>query len=390
MREKLICTFPGRDMMPPLFLSNQDIYAVTTRGAFHFRDGAIHPLLDFENLGRIGLRQEYIYNPYFFGGGVHPPLLIDDAVYIFSKKPGGPTSPILSIFSRSDELLKEIELEKVSMMWVGASDGYLFSLGYRHACVMDASGQCLHKVDINLEPMQKTAAVIYKNSMLFVDRKDGGYWLFRLFSDGTLETVHRIAGYEPMCPVRGFVVSGSEIYLQWFAAGELEFTGSAFFIFREYEPGRLSLRKCLLLGGQNEDGMMKGGLPGGFCVNGDSLLYADQYMADKWTDVVQFPPDPDCIYGRLITASIMDSAHTQVKMPFGLYKTADAPIIALKDGTIASVWCSDQDYPLYVVQRHGIWREGPTRREQYLVKYNEDIYSCDIGGKNSKIRLIQF
>ena len=389
MKEKLICTFPGRDMMPPLFVGERDIYAVTWQGAFHFHDGSMHTLLDFEALGRIALPRNNIYNPYIHGGGPHPPLLVNDAIYILSEKSVGAVPPILSIFSRKDELLQEVELEMRSVRWMGASNDHLFSLGHQQAFVMDTFGRCLHKVDIDWQSMNETTAVIYKDSMLFIDKKDGGYWLFRLFSDGTLEAVHRVAGYEPMCPARDFVVSGSEIYLQWFAVGELEFMGSAFFIFREYSPGRLALRKCLLLGGQNEDGMMKGGLPGGFCVNGNSLIYTDQYGAVKWTEAGRFPPVPNSLYGRLITASTVDGTNTAVKMPFNLSKAASAPMIALKDGTIASIWYSDQDYPLYVVQRGGTWQAGPTRRVQYLVKYNECIYACDVGGKTSKLRLIQ-
>ena len=135
--------------------------------------------------------------------------------------------------------------------------------------------------------------------------------------------------------------------------------------------------------------MMKGGLPGGFCVNGNSLIYTDQYGAVKWTEAGRFPPVPNSLYGRLITASTVDGTNTAVKMPFNLSKAAPAPMIALKDGTIASIWYSDQDYPLYVVQRGGTWQAGPTRRVQYLVKYNECIYACDVGGKASKLRLIQ-
>ena len=390
MKEKLICTFPGCDMMPPIFMGDRDIYAVTWAGAFHFHDGSMHTLLDFEALGRIALPRNNIYNPYMHGGGPHPPLLVNDAIYILSEKSVGAVPPILSIFSRTDELLQEVELEIRSVRWMGASDDHLFTLGYQQAFVMDTSGRCLHKVDIDWQSMDKTPAVIYKDSMLFIDKKDGGYWLFRLFADGTLEAVHRIAGYEVMCPAKDFVVSGSEIYPQWFAVGELEFEGSAFFIFREYEPGRLLLRKCLLLGGQNEDGILKGGFPGGFCVNGDSLLYTDDYMSVKRTKADRFPSVPNGIYGRLITASTVDGTYTAVKIPFDFHKVAPAPIIALKDGTIASKWYSDQDYPLYVVQRDGTWQAGPTRRAQYLVKYNEQIYACDVGGKNSKIRQIQF
>ena len=36
MKEKLTCTFPGRSMMPPLFMGERDIYAMIWEGAFHF------------------------------------------------------------------------------------------------------------------------------------------------------------------------------------------------------------------------------------------------------------------------------------------------------------------------------------------------------------------
>lgn len=383
MREKLICTFPGNRMAPPLFLGERNIVASTSQGVYHYCNGTLQTLINYTAAGLCGMRTrliEGVLDPYLGDDGFQRPLLLNDKIYAFSAGRSH-WHAVLDVFSQSGQHLSHKELTDIGFFWCGASEPHIFCLGYQTVYIMDTEGRILHQTEFGTLSFP-SAAAICGDSVLFIGIREKERWLTRVWGDGTLETVFDLGPDWSNCPVLGLVASPPYVCLHWQAI-EKESAGSAFYLFRMESSGQLAFLQRLEIAGRER----ACALAGGFLLKDGRLLCTDYYSSGD--PITKWPPDPDTLYGRLVTASVCDQTYSYVRFPRECGHAVPAPVVMGKDGTVGTLWYNHNDHPFYILYRDGDWQAGPPRRQQYLLEQNGALYVCDVGGKASKLRLIQ-